>query len=112
MGYNGILEGFNFDDEINRKEEKSNNSYFKTILLGLVEEIIRKYDGVSVEDKYGKSKFEDGKWLTFEEDKWKEMIWKTLSTDDLADEIELLIEALQKDNICIIGLSVNNTGII
>lgn len=93
--------------------DNENNSYFKTILLGLIETIIEKYDGKIIKDKYGTNKFKNGKWLVKESGQWNEMIYKNMEVDDLASEIEVLTEGIIKsDNILIIGTSINNTGII
>lgn len=89
------------------------NSYFKTILLGLIEDIIKKYDGKTIKDKFGTNKFKNGKWLVRESGKWNEMIYKDMEVEDLAAEIEELTEGIIKsNNVIIIGTSINNTGII
>jgi hypothetical protein len=46
------------------------DSYFKVILLNMIEEIIKKYDGKTIKDTYGTNKFKDGKWLVKESGKW------------------------------------------
>jgi hypothetical protein len=93
--------------------DDENNSYFKTILLGLIEDIIKKYDGKTIKDKFGTNKFKGGKWLVKESGQWTEMLYKHMEVEDLAAEIEALTEGIIKpDNVIIIGTSVNNTGII
>jgi hypothetical protein len=95
------------------KMDNENNSYFKTILLGLIDDIIKKYDGKIIKDKYGTNKFKNGKWLVKESGQWTNMIWKHMEVDDLASEIETLTNGIiDSDNVLIIGTSINNTGII
>jgi len=95
------------------KLDNENNSYFKTILLGLIEDIIKKYDRKTIKDKYGTNKFKGGKWLVKESGQWTEMQYKDMEVDDLAAEIEVLTEGIiNSKNVIIIGTSVNNTGII
>lgn len=92
-------------------------SYLKIILIGLYDDLIKKYDGQKVTDSSGTLKFKDGKVYSREKDDnnkyyWKEYDYKTLCIEDLVLDLESIIEQLQIKNICIIGFSVNDTGII
>lgn len=94
-----------------------NMTYLKIILIGLYDDLIEKYDGKKIKDKSGTLKFENGMVFSKEKDDNNKYDWKTynyreLCIEDLILDLESIIEQLQIKNTCIIGFSVNNTGII
>jgi len=92
-------------------------SYLKIVLVGLYDDLVKKYDGKKITDSSGTLKFKNGKVYSKEKDDnnkyyWKLYDYKKLCIGDLVDDLESIIEQLQINNTCIISFGVNNTGII
>jgi len=93
-----------------------NKTFFMSILLGIIDDIIKEYDGEIILDKYSYNKFKDGKWFTKDLDKnskYEEMQYKNMDVYDLAGEINALVEGIVKSQFPLIfEIKVKNTNII
>jgi hypothetical protein len=91
-------------------------SFFRDCLLGIIDDIIKEYDGHVIMDNYSYNKFENGKWYVkdFKKgSKYEEMIYKNLDIYDIAGELNVLIEGIVDSQYPItFQAKVKNTNII
>ena len=77
------------------------NGYFRKVLLDFINIIIKRCNGLEIEDVYAFNRFVDGKWIykikdDADEEDWLEMDCRNYCVDDLADEILFIVEGIKE----------------